>query len=148
MSSTQNYVTSSHLLSTSYAMMALTSMFVLARIAVQILHPKKLAPEDYLIYLAYVLYVVMSVLYILVTPPMYRLSDFISGKSPVYPLLMDDSMFIIKAFFANTMIFWCVLWMVKFSLLALYKRLLVGLHIVYIKIWWGVVCFCVLVCNT
>lgn len=147
MSSTQNYVTRSQLLSTSYAMIALTSAFVLARIAVQFLRPKKLAPEDYLIYLAYIFYLAMSVLYIVVTPPMYRISDFTSGKSPMYPQLLDDSMLIIKVFFANTTIFWCVLWTVKFSLLALYKRLFVGLHSVYIKIWWGVVCFCVLVCQ-
>jgi ABC-type Mn2+/Zn2+ transport system permease subunit len=71
MSSTQNYVTRSQLLSTTYAMMALTSIFVLARIALQTLRQKKLAPEDYLIYLAYVFYMAMSVLYIVVTPPMY-----------------------------------------------------------------------------
>ncbi|KAF2867042.1 hypothetical protein BDV95DRAFT_446823, partial [Massariosphaeria phaeospora] len=143
MSSTENYVTQASLLDTTYAMIALTSTFMVARISIQVLHPKKLAAEDYLIYLAYILYIIMAVLYILVTPTIYKTSAVTAGRIPPYATIMADYLFIIKIFFVNTEVFWLVLWSVKFSLLAFYRRLLAGLHTVYIKLWWGVLVFCI-----
>lgn len=145
MSSTQNYVTKQQLLSTSYAMIALTSLFALVRIGIQTTRPKKLVAEDYLMYLAFAFYIAMAVMYIVVTPAMFRISGVMSGASPPYATLLDDSLFIIKIFFANTMMFWLVLWTVKFSLLTLYRRLMLGLSSVYMKLWWAVFGFCVLV---
>lgn len=145
MSSTQNYVSKQQLLNTSYGMIALTSAFVLARVAIQVSRPKKLGVEDYLVYVSYAFYLAMSILYIVVTPPLFKISDVTSGKAPPYPTILDDTLFLIKVFFANTTIFWLVLWTVKFSLLALYRRLMVGLKSTYIMLWWAVFAFCVLV---
>lgn len=147
--STRNYVTQEQLLNTSYAMIALTSVFAIARVATRVLRPKKLATEDYLVFLSFVLFIAMSTMYIVVTPAMFRISAVTSGAVPPYATMLVDALFIIKIFFANTMIFWFLLWTVKFSLLALYKRLMVGVdNKIYIKIWWGVLVFCILVSAT
>ena len=66
--------------------------------------------EDYIIAFAYALFLATTILYIVVTPTMYRISDVISGKVPPYAELLDDSLFLIKVFFANTMLFWFTLW--------------------------------------
>lgn len=145
MSSTQNYITKEQLLSTSYAMIALTSIVALARIGVQVIRARKMMVEDYLIFLAFIMHIAMSALYIAVAPALYRISDAMAGKIPMYAEMMDDSMFLVKIFFTNTMIFWLVLWTVKFSLLSLYRRLAIGLDKTYVYIWWGILAFCVLV---
>jgi hypothetical protein len=145
MSSTQNYVSKEQLLSTSYAMIALTSIVALSRVGIQVFRARKMMLEDYLIFFAYILFITMTAMYIAVTPALYRISDVTSGKAPFYPKLLDDSLFLIKVFFANTMIFWFVLWTVKFSLLALYRRLTIGLNKTYMMVWWGIVSFCVIV---
>ncbi|ORY16878.1 hypothetical protein BCR34DRAFT_635246 [Clohesyomyces aquaticus] len=148
MSSTTNYITKEQLLSTTYAMVAITSAFAVARVAVRIARPKAMAIEDWLVLLAYVFFLTMSILYIVVTPTMFRLSGVMAGTVPPYATILEDSLFIIRIFFANTMIFWIVLWAVKFSLLALYRRLMVGLNNLYMMLWWGVLGFCVVASVT
>ncbi|KAF1962118.1 hypothetical protein CC80DRAFT_531090 [Byssothecium circinans] len=66
-----------------------------------------------------------------------------------YTTMMDDALFLRNILFANSMMFWFVLWTVKFSLLALYRRLVVGLGAAYVRLWRIVLVFCVLrVCRT
>jgi hypothetical protein len=142
---TKTYVTEHQLLNTSYALIAVTSVFAIARLTTRVLHAKAWVVEDYLVYLAFAFYIAMSVLYIVVTPAMFRLAKVTSGTIPPYPTLITDALFITKIFFANSMVFWFVLWSIKFSLLALYRRLMVGLHNAYMKAWWGVFVFCALV---
>ena len=143
--STRNYVTQAQLLSTTYAVIVITSLVAIARVVTRVLRPKAWGAEDILVYLAFVFYIAMSVMYIVVTPAMFRVADVTNGAIPPYATLLDDALFLTEIFFANTMIFWFVLWSVKFSLLALYKRLMDGLHNVYVKVWWAVLVFCVLV---
>ncbi|KAF2201916.1 hypothetical protein GQ43DRAFT_337939, partial [Delitschia confertaspora ATCC 74209] len=140
----QNYITESQLLSTSYAMIGLTSTVALFRIGIQIARRKSARMEDYLILLAYILFLVLSAMYIIVTPALYRMTGATTGHAPLYPTLMDDALFVIQVFFTTSMLFWCVLWTVKFSLLALYRRLTIGLHNSYTTVWWGIFGFCVL----
>jgi hypothetical protein len=113
MSSSQNYVTQDMLLNTSYAMIAITSSIYVARAATRFWTKKPLMAEDYILLLAFVLFLSTTVMYIVVTPVMYKTSDVILGKTPPYPELLDDSLFMIKIFFANTMIFWFTLWYVN-----------------------------------
>jgi hypothetical protein len=146
MSSRQNYITESALLNTSYAMMTLTSVFILARICTtQFVRPSRWLPQDAIIYFAYTLYLVMAILYILVTPILFRLTAVAGKTLAPYPTLKDDHKFMVKVFFCNTLLFWCILWSVKLGFLMLYKKLMEGLWNVYIRLWWAVVGFWFLV---
>jgi hypothetical protein len=146
MSSRQNYITESHLLQTTYAMITLSSVFILARIVTtQLVRPKRFLPQDLIIYLAYILYLIMAFLYILVTPILFRLTAVGEKRLKPYPTLKYDHKFMVRVFFCNTLLFWCILWSVKLGFLMLYKKLMEGLHNVYIKLWWGVVGFWFLV---
>ncbi|KAF2713428.1 hypothetical protein K504DRAFT_487837 [Pleomassaria siparia CBS 279.74] len=142
--STTNYVTQGQLLHTTYAMIALTSVFVVARVVTRFLRPRRLIVEDVLVTLSFVFFIAMSVLYIVVTPAIFRISVALTDPALQYATMLDDALFVTQIFFANTMIFWFVLWSVKFSLLALYKRLLNGVgNKTYAGVWWGVFVFCV-----
>lgn len=110
MSSSQNYVTQDMLLRTAYAMIAVTSSVFLARAATRIWRPKPLMAEDYILAFAFLLFLATTILYIIVSPVMYKISDVMLGKAPPYAEMLDDSLFMIKIFFANTMLFWFTLW--------------------------------------
>jgi hypothetical protein len=138
----QNYVTEGQLLRTSCGMLALSSLFVVARIVIiQLVRSKRWQTQDLFIYVAYILFVIMTVLYIIVTPKLYRITSVLEGELEPYATMLDDTNFMIRVFFINSLLFWCILWTVKMSFLVLYKRLIEGLHDVYIKLWWGVVAF-------
>lgn len=110
MSSSQNYVTQGKLLNTAYAMISITTVVFIARAATRIWRPKALMPEDYILLFSYLLFLATTVMYIVVTPTMYKISDVILGVTPPYLEMLDDSLFMIKIFFANTMLFWFTLW--------------------------------------
>jgi hypothetical protein len=110
MSSSQNYVTSGLLLRTAYGMITATSVVFIARAAARVWRPQRLMAEDYILTFAYLLFLSTTILYIVVTPTMYKISDVIGGKTPPYPEMLEDSLFMIKIFFANTMLFWFTLW--------------------------------------
>jgi hypothetical protein len=142
MSSRQNYITKDHLLQTTYAIMTLTSVFILARIVTtQLVHPKRWLPQDAIIYFAYAFYPVMTILYILATPIWFRLTTVGEKKLAPYPALKDDHKFMVKVFYCNTLLFCVILWSVKLGFLVLYKKLMEGLHNVYTKLWWVVLAF-------
>jgi hypothetical protein len=146
MSSRQNYITESHLLNTCYGMTALTSLFVLAcLITTQFVRRTRFLLQDLFIYLAYALYLVMTIMYIIVTPILFRLTAVGEKKIPPYKALKEEHKLMVKIFFVNTLLFWCILWTVKMGFLVLYRKLMVGLHNIYIKLWWGVVIFWFLV---
>jgi hypothetical protein len=127
-------------------MLTLATVFVLARIVTtQLVRPKRWLPQDLFIYFAYLVYLVMTVLYIVVTPTMYRLSAVSERKLEPYAAIRDESLFMIKIFFCNTLLFWVILWTVKMSFLMLYRKLMEGLQDVYIKLWWALVMFWFLV---
>lgn len=50
-----------------------------------------------------------------------------------------------KMVFVAPCLFWMTLWSIKFSLLFLYRRLLVGTPHIFNTIWWGTLVLCVLV---
>lgn len=110
MSSSQNYVSSGLLLRTAYGMIATTTVVFAGRVGIRIWRPKRIMAEDYILLLAYLLFLCTTILYIVVTPTMYKISDVISGKTPPYAEMLEDSLFMIKVFFANTMLFWFTLW--------------------------------------
>ena len=129
-------------------MMTLTSVFIIARIVTtQFVRPKRWILQDAIVYFAFVLYIIMAVLYILVTPILFRLTAVGEKRLKPYPNLKNEHKFMVKVFFVNSMMLWFILWTIKFSFLVLYKRLMEGLRDVYFKLWWAVSVFCFLVCQ-
>ncbi|KIW75663.1 hypothetical protein Z517_10405 [Fonsecaea pedrosoi CBS 271.37] len=142
MSSAQNYVSERALLGVAYAMIGVTSIVFLARALVRVRQPKRFQAEDVFLVLAYLFFLALTIMYIVVTPVMFRVTDASSGKIPVYPEILSDSLFMIKIFFANTMIFWFTLYSVKFAFLCLYRRLMTGIPM-YMRLWWAAAGFCI-----
>jgi hypothetical protein len=133
-----NYVTPAALKATGISLIVITSLVAGARLAVSILRPKKILWEDAWLLAAYVFFMVVAILYQVVSPTMFRLEALADGKLEPYPTILDDALFIQKIFFVVTSGLWFTLWCVKASLLALYKRLMTGVKL-YIMFWWIVV---------
>jgi len=140
----QNYISLDTLLNCGYAMIAVVSAFAVTRLAIRVTRPKAIAVEDVLVLLSYLCFLVQTILYIKIARTMFRVSAVITGQIPPYADLAEDALEQIKVFFANTLLFWCILWLVKGSLLSLYRKL-IGTNKQYRNLWWGVVIFCVLV---
>jgi hypothetical protein len=139
-----SYVTPRSLRATGFTMIAITTIIAGARLVMAVARPKKAGWDDFWLLLAYLFFLTVSILYIVVIPVMFRLEALAAGKIDVYPTVLDDSLFIQKIFFVTTSGLWFTLWSVKFSLMALYKRLMTGLRL-YIRIWWVVIVLCFIV---
>ena len=126
------------------ALIVLTSLVVGTRFAGLIRSPKDLKAEDYLLIVAYIFFLELSILYIYISPTIFRLAAVGTGTIPPYATISEDVLRLQTVFFVTTSSLWLCLWMVKFSLMAMYKRLLVGKS--YIIAWWTITGFCVLVC--
>jgi hypothetical protein len=127
MSSTKNYVTADTLRATGIAMVIVASLFMAARCTARWYRVWRFQIED-----------------LFIIPPLYRVTAFSDGIIPAYPTILSDSLIIIKVFFTDSMLLWFTLWSVKFSLLFLYRRLMVGLP-KHRRWWWAVFAFCVVV---
>lgn len=138
-------ITQTELIQTNAAMLALTSLFIFARIGIHIVRRKALELHDVLIYSAYVLYLALWICYRIVIGPMFRAYAVYTGERPPYPALMHDASQMLRLITAAQMCFYTVLLCVKLSLLTLYRKLLKGLPIVYGRIWWAMVSVVVLV---
>ena len=130
---------------TGIALIVLTSLVVLVRFAGTIRQFKDIKPEDYLLLVAYLFFLELSILYIYIAPAIFRLALLEVGLIPPYPTVLEDSKQLQIVFFVTTSSLWLCLWMVKFSLLSMYKRLLVGKT--YIIVWWIITTSCALVCK-
>lgn len=129
---------------TGIALMVLTSLVVFARFAGSIRRIKDIKPEDCLLLVAYLFFLALSILYIYIAPAIFRLASLEAGLIPYYSTVEEDSVQLQIVFFVTTSSLWICLWMVKFSLLSMYKRLLVGKT--YIAVWWIITISCTLVC--
>jgi len=135
--------TSKEITSTGFALIAVTSAFAVTRIAIHLVAPKRLTAEDGLTFLAYVTNVAMCSLYISLAPIAERLTDVKAGKIKPYPGLKADGRFVSRRYFCTALLFWIVLWSIKFSCLLLYRKLLKGVRRVYTWAWWAIVIVCV-----
>ncbi|CDM30147.1 hypothetical protein DTO013E5_8165 [Penicillium roqueforti] len=124
------------------ALIVLTSLVVGTRFAGAIRSYKDLKGEDYLLIIAYIFFLELSILYIYISPVIFRLAAVGAGTIPPYATISEDGLRLQTVFFVTTSSLWLCLWMIKFSLLAMYKRLLVGKK--YIIAWWVIMGFCVL----
>ncbi|KAJ5099352.1 hypothetical protein N7532_006353 [Penicillium argentinense] len=119
---------------TGIALIVLTSLVVGVRFIGSIRRVKDLKAEDYLL--------LVGVLYIYIAPAIFRLAALSAGTIPIYATVEEDSVQLQIVFFVTTSSLWLCLWMVKFSLLSMYKRLLVGRT--YLIAWWAIVISCIL----
>lgn len=145
MSSKTNGFAQGTVLKVAYSMLGVTSCVVLARAGLELSRQKRLTASDALVYFSYACFATMCALYIALSPYMQRLYDVGNGVIPPYPGLAQDNVTMTKMVFAAPCMFWMTLWSVKFSLLLLYRRLLVGLQRRYTVIWWSIVGICVVV---
>lgn len=140
-------VTENEILRTDYAMITLASLFILTRLGFQATRRKSLELQDYFLYMAYVCYLALCALYIAVVPILLEIQDITTGKKPMPPNLLEIAGVTGRILWAAQMCFYACLWLVKLSLLCLYRKLLVGLPRIYNRIWWMLVIFCFLVRN-
>lgn len=133
------------LLRTDYAMLSVTSAVFVARIIVQLWHRKNIEWQDGWLYIAFAAYLTMCILYTHITPTLFKLEKLNHGEIEYWDSMQEDVKLTTEVMFTSGVLFWTCLWAVKFSLLALYKKLLLGLEIIWVYIYWGIVVFCVLV---
>jgi hypothetical protein len=145
MSAKTNGFAQGTVLKVAYSMLGLTSSVILARVGLNILKPKRLTASDYFVFIAFVLYVIKCALYIVVSPYMQRVYAVANGELPPYDGLVHDQVIMAKMVFAAFCIFWMVLWSIKFSLLLLYRGLLIGVSKRYTIVWWSIAGLCLLV---
>ncbi|EEY16474.1 conserved hypothetical protein [Verticillium alfalfae VaMs.102] len=110
-----NTLDNTALLATGICMVTLTSAVFGFRLATSLLERRHLAWEDGFLIAA--------------------LEDLAAGRIPMYATILEDSLRIQKTFFVTTSGLWISLWLVKGSLLAVYKRLMVNLRLFTI-LWW------------
>lgn len=144
--STQNYTSAGTLRGVGIAMIAIASVFFVSRAAARF-HQRgwRLQAEDLLVALAYVFFLAMSIAYMVVIGPVYRLAALQNGEIQPYSSLLRDADLVTKTFFCTTMLLWLCLWSVKLAFLMLYRRLMKGLPL-YLRWWWGILIFTILVC--
>lgn len=130
---------------TGIALIVLTSLVAAARFVGSIRGLKDIRAEDCLLLVAYVFFLELSILYIYVAPIIFRLDSLKNGLIPMYATVAQDTLQLQTVFFVTTSSLWICLWMVKFSLLSMYKRLVVGKA--YIAAWWGITIACAAVRN-
>ncbi|CAL5866155.1 uncharacterized protein PFLUO_LOCUS362 [Penicillium psychrofluorescens] len=135
-------VTPAAIKDTGYVLIGFTSLVVAVRLAGSIRQVKDIKAEDFLILIAYALFLELAILYIIITPVIFRLAALESGLIPMYAGVEHDTLQIQIFFFVTTSSLWLCLWMVKFSLLSMYKRFLSGRA--YITAWWLIFGFCIL----
>ncbi|GJP94503.1 hypothetical protein AnigIFM59636_000487 [Aspergillus niger] len=140
----RNYVSASQVQATGYTMIALSSAVVIARFSLIFWKLRSLQVEDGCILLSWACFLAMSIAYIIVTPVVYKIDAYTDGKIGPWATMLSDALFMIKVFFANTMLLWASLWSVKLSFLFLYRRLLQDLP-GEMKWWYAVLFFCIVV---
>ncbi|KAM0324374.1 hypothetical protein ACHAQA_008155 [Verticillium albo-atrum] len=138
-----NSLDNTALQATGICMIILTSLVFGFRLVIGLLERRQLAWEDGWLAAAYIVFLVISILYMLAGPTIFRLEDLAAGRIPMYATVLDDSLQIQKTFFVTTSGLWISLWLVKGSLLAVYKRLMANLRL-YTILWWVTVVICIL----
>lgn len=145
MASTHAYVSLGTLQRTGYALVAITTAFVIARAGIQLGRRKRLEVPDCLLYTSYIFYAAVCALYLIMAPRLFRFNGVMAGTAEPWSTMQRDVVVLYNSLFVNTLLFWTCLWCAKLSLLVLYRKLMAGLPYFYMRIWWGVVAFCVLV---
>ncbi|CAN9139578.1 unnamed protein product [Alternaria alternata] len=148
MSTGADWISQHDLLRIDYAMLAMTSTVFVARIGVQAWRRKPIEAQDILLYIAFAAYLAFTILYIVITPIFFKIQELQLGRIVPWPTMMKDVILASRVMWQSGIEYWTCLWFVKFSLLALYKKLLSGMPKKYLYIWWGTLIFCVVTWST
>lgn len=132
------------LLATGISLMVLTTAVFGARMYLGIVKQRRFSWEDGWLIAAWAVFVAITSLYLNIGPVIFRVEALGAGEIPMYPTILDDSLALQKTFFVTTSGLWICLWLIKASLLSLYKRL-VGTVRAYLIAWWIVVIICIVV---
>jgi hypothetical protein len=141
----QELVSASQFLHVTYTMILLASIFVIARIGIQIWIRRAMETQDYFLYAAFIFFLAMSICFIVVIPAIIALSKIQGAMVEPQPATEAKIALYIQMIFVSTSLFWLSLWSVKLSFLALYKKLIQGLPVIYLRLWWALLTFCILV---
>lgn len=125
-------------------MITLATCFTVTRLGIRCYKRRFWLIEDVTVCLAWACFTAMSIGYICVTPAVYRIAAVGNGEIAPYPTLKQDSEYLVKIFFPNTLLLWTTLWLVKFALLLQCRRLVDRLP-THIRIWKCIVGFAALV---
>jgi hypothetical protein len=147
MSTGSDWISQHDLLRTDYAMLALTSTVFVCRLGVQAWRRKTIEAQDILLYIAFLAYLAFTILYIIVTPIFFKVQALETGQVAPWATFAADLRFVSIVMWQSGIEYWTCLWFVKFSLLALYKKLLVGMPRPYLWTWRGTLVFCIVVNN-
>jgi len=142
-----SWISQHHLLRTDYGIIASTSTVFIVRVIAQVRHRRTVEAQDVLLYIAFAAYLAFAILYVVITPVFFKIDALEKGEIAPWPSMPEDVKLTSEVMWQSGMEYWTCLWFVKFSLLALYKKLLLGMPNVYRWIWWGTLIFCILVSN-
>jgi len=145
MSTGADWISQHDLLRIDYAMLAITSTVFAARIGVQLWRRRRIEMQDILLCIAFLAYLAFTILYIVITPIFFKIQALQAGEIAPWSSMMADIKLASEVMWQSGMEYWTCLWFVKFSLLALYKKLLVGMPKPYLWTWWGTLIFCMVV---
>jgi hypothetical protein len=119
---------------------ATAALFVAARTSARWHKVKTFETEDFFSWFGLACFVTMCSLYLTVLDPLYTSQAVEAGTAPAPADLLDQVRFLLTRFYAIQLLFWLTIWSVKFSLLWMFRRLVVGLP-KYKGIWFGIVIF-------
>lgn len=106
-----------------WSLCAVAIIFVAARISVRIAYFQRLSGDDYFCLLGLALLIGNSIVMQLMSPPMFDILEVSNGlKTPGVDFMKNSSLYL-KLQFANTILFWSILWAVKGCFLAFFRRL-------------------------
>ena len=121
------------------AMLALATIFTIARACVQARRRKRVESQDYLIYTGYVLFLAISVSTLVLSTKIFMIYRVQSHLISPPITLKTEIIWSVRMINACNVLFLLSLWMVKLSFMALYKKLIKGLPGPYTRLWWIVI---------
>lgn len=136
--------TNTTLLAVGVAMAILTTAVFGTRSYLGIVKKRQFMWEDGWLIASWVVFMAVTILYLNAGATIFRLQALAAGEIDPYPTVGDDGLKLQKTFFVTTSGLWICLWLVKASLLSLYRRLISNLKL-YIIMWWIVVAICLIV---
>lgn len=114
--------------------MTLAILFVIARSSARWYKGKGFATEDYFCWFGLTSFITMCSVYLTVLDPLYTSQAVAAGLIPAPANLIDQVRFLMGRFYAIQLL------SVKFSLLWMFRRLVIGLPM-YSRVWLGIVVF-------
>jgi hypothetical protein len=129
---------------TAIGLMVVTTAVVCARAVLRGDHKTGFQWDEMWLIVGYILFMVVTGVYVSKTTLLFRLLAVQEGRLEPYASIGEDSLDAQKTFFFTSPGLWLTLWSIKFSLLAFYKRIMVGIRL-YIILWWIVLGYCVTV---